>query len=112
MSSLSYVFCVLLFLIALFNLSLTQTPECRSCCNGGSCSAAYDKKSGRCCGTALAPWCCAWTDSCVTPTRSCRPSARRWGVLTLGGLIGVIIGSVCGCCLLVTLVVFICKKMC
>ncbi|CAF3624815.1 unnamed protein product [Rotaria sordida] len=47
----------------------------------------------RCCGTALAPWCCAWTDSCVTPTRSCRPSARRWGVLTLGGLIGVIIGK-------------------
>ncbi|CAF0978173.1 unnamed protein product [Rotaria sordida] len=45
--------------------------------NDGSCSAAYDKKSGRCCGTPMDPWCCAWTDSCVTPTRSCRPSARR-----------------------------------
>ncbi len=52
------------------------------------------------------------TDSCVDSTRSCRPSVRRWGALTLGGLIGVIIGSVCGCCLLVALIVFICKKMC
>jgi hypothetical protein len=52
------------------------------------------------------------TDSCVSSTRSCRPSVRRWGALTLGGLIGVIVGSIVGCCLLVTLVVCICKKMC
>ena len=52
------------------------------------------------------------TDSCVSSTRSCRPSVRRWGVLTLGGLVGVIIGSICGCCLLTGLVVFLCKKVC
>ncbi|CAF1346291.1 unnamed protein product [Adineta steineri] len=51
------------------------------------------------------------TDSCVDSTQGCRPSVRRWGALTLGGLIGVIIGSVCGCCILVALIAFICKKI-
>jgi hypothetical protein len=52
------------------------------------------------------------TDSCVSSTQGCRPSVRRWGALTLSGLTGVIIGSVCGYCLLVALIVFICKKLC
>ncbi|UJR12617.1 hypothetical protein I4U23_016792 [Adineta vaga] len=112
MSSLTYVFCILFVLIAIFSLTLAQTPQCISCCNQqGSCSTAYNGKNGRCCGTAFAPWCCAWTDSCVDSTRSCRPSIRRWGALTLGGLIGVIIGSICGCCILVALIAFICKKI-
>ncbi|CAF4078935.1 unnamed protein product, partial [Adineta steineri] len=85
MSSLTYVFCMLLLLSVLFSVSLAQTPQCISCCNNqGSCSTAFNGKSGRCCTKGLERWCCSWTDSCVDSTQGCRPSVRRWGALTLG----------------------------
>ncbi|CAF1198774.1 unnamed protein product [Didymodactylos carnosus] len=38
-------------------------------------------------------------DTCGSSTGKCH-NIRRWGTLTLGALIGVIVGSVLGCCLL------------